>query len=180
MKKKWLYITVLVLVLIVGGGVLFYPPPESMISDFNETRDTQAILNVMKDNWYWLISSPDYRADLMLSKRTPSHKEPQYFGKLVIKVLRNTNDLIGFVNYYKKNEYQGHLFLLAIDKKYRGKGYAKKLVLYAMNDLKKMGAQWVQLVTRETNTTARSLYKKLGLQEYLQEDGFVYFRKLLA
>jgi ribosomal protein S18 acetylase RimI-like enzyme len=179
MGKKWIY-SIIIVLLILGIGKLLYTPTNSLIYEFNESRDTKDILKLMHDNWYWLISSPDYRAGLMLSKRTPSHKEPQYFGKLVIKVLRNKDDLIGFVTYYKKSEYQGHLFILAVDKRYRGKGYAQQLTQHAIKELKNMGAQWVQLVTREANTAARSLYIKLGFTEYLIEDGFVYYRTSLT
>lgn len=179
MNKKWtLVLSSLVLVALVIG-YKFYKPASNGIIDFKYARDKQDVLQLMQDNWYWLISSPDFDADFMLRERAPSNKDLTYKGKLTIKVLRKGKKLIGFVAYYKKSPHQGHLFLLSVDKKFRRKGYAEQLAKHAIDELKKMGATWIQVPTRLNNVKARTLYNKLGMEEYLQTDGFVYFRKML-
>lgn len=181
MNKQWRSIVIgLALLGCIGGGYYYFASfSQNSISDFNDKRDTCDVLALMKDNWYWLISSPDYQADFMLRERAPSHKDPVYFGKLIIKVLRKNNQLVGFTAYYKKTESQGHILFLAIDESFRRGGYASQLFDSAVDDLRKMGAKWVRLVTREGNSRARSLYKKMGMEEYRIDDGFAHYRMLL-
>jgi ribosomal protein S18 acetylase RimI-like enzyme len=186
-RSSWLKITGLVLgIALLGGGVYYYQKSslilvqDSRISPYDEARDTQEILDIFKENWYWLISSPDYSPEFMLSQRAPNNREPEYFGKLKIDVLRDHGKLVGFVTYYLKNPFEGWILFLAVKEEYRGKGYAKALMKHALNQLKKMGALKAHLLTRINNTNAQSLYRSLGFTTMFEDDeGFIYFEKPL-
>ena len=170
------------LALSFGGYALYYffPQPSvaqatNGIQDYNEARDTQDILEIFKADKYWLLSSPDYSPEHMLSTRSPNKDDARYFGKLSIKVLREADKLVGFVAYYMKNFFIGTVLFLDVKPKFRGKGYAQQLMRYAIDELKKQGASIVTLVTRSENHSAQAVYKKMGFTKTLEEDGYVYF-----
>lgn len=165
----------------IGGIYYYYTQTNSSkdIYNFNMERDSDDIHQVMKDNWYWLISSPDFSVDFMLKQKAPNNREPRYFGKLKIKVMRKNNSFVGFVAYYKKSFYEGQILFLVVDEKYRGKGFAQILLNYALNQLKKEGVSRARLVTRTSNLKAQALYKKEHFNEYARDDGYVYYEKSL-
>ncbi|NBP00616.1 MAG: GNAT family N-acetyltransferase [Proteobacteria bacterium] len=132
-----------------------------------------------KQNWYWLISSADYDVDYMLETRSPNNYEPHYKGKLSIVVLQEQEQLVGFGAYYMKNSFEGTILFIDIDQAFRGKRYAEKLVKYAEQDLKGMGAKVVKLATWIENASSRKLYTRLGYQEVNQERQYVHYRKEL-
>ncbi|NRB22040.1 GNAT family N-acetyltransferase [Candidatus Dependentiae bacterium] len=185
LKKNYLLILFGIAAAVLGGFLLYQYTPTAPITsngieNFQDDRDTQDILRIMKDDWYLLIESEDYSAEHMLKHRAPSQYEPEYFGKMRIKVLRKDDKVVGFVTYYLQKTYQGHILFLVIDKDYRGRGYAQKLIHYALQDLKRMGAAYVRLVTRVENLAAQKLYsEKLGFEEYGRDRGFVNYAKKL-
>ncbi len=183
MTKKLIKITALILALSFGGLTIYYylPQPQEaaqitgLIQDYNETRDTQEILDIFKQDKYWLLSSPDYSAESMLKTRSPNKDDARYFGKLSIKVLREADKFVGFVAYYMKNFFIGTVLFLDVKPEFRGKGYAQQLMRYAIDALKKQGASIITLVTRSENHAAQAVYKKMGFVKTLEEDGYVYF-----
>ena len=182
MTKKLIKITAILLALSFGAYALYYyfPQPTTavtteQIQDLNEAHDTQDILEIFKQDRYWLLSSPDYSPEHMLSTKSPNQTDDRYFGKLSIKVLREGGNFIGFVAYYMKNFFIGSVLFLDIKPEFRGKGYAQKLMRYAIDELKKQGASIITLVTRTENHAAQAVYKKMGFVQTLEEDGYVYF-----
>ncbi len=149
---------------------------EEAIVDFNDERDTQDILKIFERDRYWLLASPDYSPEYMLKYRAPD-KEPRYLGCLTIKVWRQGKNFVGFTAYYMKSANLGFILFLAVNPEYRGKekGYAEKLVRYALKALKDKGAQQAQLTTRVDNLRAQRLYKRVGFYPISEHDGFVYF-----
>ena len=182
MTRKIIKILAIVFVLSVAGGLLYYYFPVAQttitsekIQDFNEKRDTQEILDIFKEDRYWLVSSPDYSPEHMLKTRSPNKDDARYFGKLTIKVLREADKFVGFVAYYMKNFFIGTVLFLDVKPEFRGKGYAQQLMRYAIDALKKQGASIITLVTRSENYSAQAVYKKMGFTKTHEEDGFVYF-----
>jgi len=164
--------------LFIAGLFYFFAGERGPIYDFKYERDAKPILKIFDKDWYWLVASSreDYSADFMLKNKVPPGGGPEKFGELVIKVLLEDGKLAGFVAYHKKKFYEGFLLFLAVDKAFRGKGYGEQLARYAIDDLFEQGCSVIRLVTRTNNTAARKLYKKLGFDEALIEDGFVYFQ----
>ena len=56
----------------------------------------------------------------------------------------------------------GEITNVAVDKKVRGKGIATKMLLYAMEEMKKVGVEAFTLEVRVSNVSAIGLYEKLG------------------
>ena len=97
-------------------------------------------------------------------------------GRLRIKVLREHDAFVGFTAYYMKTSDLGLLLFLAVNPEFRGKGYGDMLTRYALNDLIRVGAKRIRLVTRTCNIPAQKLYKRVGFKETSRDDeGFVYF-----
>lgn len=148
------------------------------ILDYNAERDKEAIKQLFKDNWYWLIAGDEYDIDYFLDTKSPSKYQPEYHGKMQIKVMRTKDGrFVGFVSYFKKNFFKGDLRFVAVKKDFRGHGYGKQLTKYATDALFDMGVARVKLVTRTTNFAAQKVYKSLGFTETFREGGYVYFEK---
>jgi ribosomal protein S18 acetylase RimI-like enzyme len=181
MRKKIINAAAIIIGLSTAGAVIYYHLPQpatpflnEKVLVFDEKRDTQAILDIFKDDWYWLVSSDDYSPEFTLKNRAPN-KDPRYFGRLSIRVLYDQDKFVGFICYYMKNFFMGQILFIDVKKEFRGKGFAQRLMKYAIADLKNQGATMINLVTRTSNLDAQRVYKKLGFTVTLEEDGFVYF-----
>lgn len=146
------------------------------IMDFEDGRDAVSIKNIFDRDWHWLISeySPDYDVDYTLRYRSSS-KLPEERGNLTIKVGYEGDQFVGFVAYYKETFYRGRILFIDVIPEYRSKGWAQKLMRYAMHDLIERGATSIVLVTRTTNHSAQKLYNRLGFHEVSRRGGFVDF-----
>jgi ribosomal protein S18 acetylase RimI-like enzyme len=179
--KRATIIAVMVLALGALGGIWYYHKgavEQGQIVDFDAERDTQALLKIFNDNWYWLFPGPDYSPEYILKYHSPGQAPyyAQYFGKLHIKVLRDHDKAAGFTTYYQTNFYEGEIQFIAVDKEFRRKGYGRKLTEYAIRELLKMGVKKVLLTTRLDNAPARHTYEKVGFKEVEHdEDGFIYY-----
>lgn len=149
---------------------------ELTLYTFDEQRDTEFILDIFKNDWYWLVSeySTDFSPEYMLANRASS-RAPQHKGNLAIKTLYKKTEPLGFVAFYKKSFYKGLLLFLAVRQKHRGKGYAYYMLKDAIKEMKAMGLSVVRLVTRTNNESSQKLYTRFGFKEVEREDGFVYF-----
>lgn len=139
-------------------------------------QDDSHIKEIFSQNFYALTANPDFDIDLMLLKNAPNKYERKYFGKMTTAVLLDNERPIGFVSYYMRSLHQGLILFLAIDKEYRGKGFSKKLLHYAMYQLKQKGAKIVKISTRSDNKVAQNLYSKIFTKEY-EDNGFVHYSK---
>ncbi len=149
--------------------------PRGPIFEFDPARDTQPILNIFERDWYWLLSSEDYSPEFMLKHHAPN-RNPLYMGRLRIKVMRQHDTFAGFVAYYMKTSNVGFILFLAVEPKFRGKKYGAQLSQYALNDLIRIGAKRIMLVTRTSNLPAQRVYNELGFIETSRDDeGYVYF-----
>lgn len=178
--KKLFFITGLLSILLGTTYYVFSTQTEGIYS-YNPTKDRAFILDLFKNNWYWLVSeqSVDFSAEYMLDNQASSHP-PKYTNDLTIKVYRVNNKPVGFVAYYKVSFYKATLLFIVVDEKQQTHGYGKKLLDYALNDLKQQGFFVVELITRTNNLKAQSLYKKFGFKEVWRNDGFVRFEKILT
>lgn len=163
---------------LVGGFVYRYVVQSRRpIYTYNAQTDRQEIVDLFEQDRYWLTSNPDSDVGVMLDTKSPN-KQLRYRGALNIDVLRKNNNFIGFTAYYKKTETDGFLLFVAVKKEFKGKRYGAKLVNHAVEQLFKLGAQKVKLVTRTNNLRAINLYTRLGFTETLRDDeGYVFFEK---
>lgn len=163
-----------------------YYAQRGSIRSYATSQDEAFIKNEFKENWYTLIATPKYDIDFMLQKKAPNDREPQFFGKMAIKMLYEENRPIGFITYFMQTSYQGDILFLVIDKNHRGKRYGEKLLNYAFNELRKQGAKTVKIFTRTENTSAQKLYTRIGFVEthrytgeQMPKEGGVFYRKEL-
>jgi ribosomal-protein-alanine N-acetyltransferase len=91
-------------------------------------------------------------------------------GSVNVDVIEAERETAGFIAYYKKSPEQGFIWLLAVDKAFRGRGYGEMLLSNALSRLKKQQATYVTIATRLINKPALSLYKKLGFVEQFREE----------
>jgi len=162
----------------VGGSIWYYRYTTPRLYEFSFDRDMPAISHLFDQDWYWLIPGDrnSYSPEEAFRYRAP-HQNPLYAGRLSIKVMRQKDQLIGFVAYYMKNPTLGFLNFVLVDPKFRGKRYAEQMVRYAVDDMIKRGAKKITLITRPSNQRARQLYKRLGFKEVRQDDTFVYIER---
>jgi len=171
---------------ITGGGYYIYTryaqsAAQGNISDYQGARDKAEVLALFKENFYWLSANPEYDPEYMLDNRAPSKDNMRYFGQIQIKVLHDQDAFVGFVAYYKKTADEGFLNFVCVKPEMRGKRYAEQLIRYAENDLRRMGARRIKLLTRTINHRARALYTRMGYSVTSIDEigGFIYFSKMI-
>jgi len=175
---KYIITILFTLSAIIGTTILYKKIYyENNIQNYKPTRDRQFILDLFKKNWYWLTANDQLSPENILDTSSLTHTDGSHKANLIIKVYLETNQPIGFIAYYKKQLYQGYIQFLAVDDQYRGKGYAKKLVQYALDDLKRMGCISIQILTRMSNSSARAVYEKAGFKELWSNKEFIEYKK---
>ena len=151
-----------------GYAWCFY---DNGIVDYKASRDKAAIKKMFHDDWKLLyfgdmdeISEDDFNVDFMLDTKSSSQYSAN--NNLIIKVLRESGQTVGFLAYYAKSPYWWHMLFLIVDQDHRGKGYASKLVQYFIDDSVARGALKVATFTRLANTKARAVYEgKFGFKD---------------
>jgi ribosomal protein S18 acetylase RimI-like enzyme len=179
-KLKNKIITVASLLVAIGVGLYYVIPPESYIHSYDRSpKEKTFILNFFKKNWDWLIPpGSDFSPEYMVATNSSS-KEPADHGDTTIKVYLENKEPVGFVAYRKTKFYEGFVNFLGVEESKRRKGYARKLLQHAIDDLKKQGCTVVWLLTRVVNTKAQKLYESMGFKEYERTDYAVYYKKYL-
>jgi ribosomal protein S18 acetylase RimI-like enzyme len=164
--KMFVRFAVLIAVSTALGWCTYQYTQQSCVIDFDYQRDHRALREIFERDWDWLIPvGPDqYSLDLVIKYRAPQ-QNPLYAGRLVLKVMRDGDKLIGFVGYYMKNDHEGFFNFLDVNPEYRGKGYAETLARYAINDMIHRGARRITIVTYPHNVRALKLYNRLGFRE---------------
>lgn len=180
MKSIRIGLGLLGLAVLISGGYYIYQAI-SPIKSYDAARDRAFIVNLFKKDWYWLISdySPDYNVEFMLDKKSPTTTSSVDVGKLLLKTYVEQGVPMGFVAYYPKELKVGQLLFLAVDEKYRSKGIARKLMNYALKDLKKLGMLAVRMNTRTDNTRARKLYESLGFKLIWTDGAYIIYEIIL-
>ena len=93
----------------------------------------------------------------------------------------DNNSLIGFIAFYANNEETrlGYLSMLAVDKRYRGKGVAQMLLSKAIAYLHKIRFEYFDLEVLKSNVKAIEFYKKNGFDVYEEKETHFQMRKSL-
>ncbi len=150
------------------------------MSNCTTHEEKDFIRQQFKDNWIHLISSPDYDIEYFLNQKGIYPFQPEYKGKMQIKVLSKDGVMVGFCAYYMKTPTEGSILFINVDKDNRGKRYGEELARYATQDLKRLGAQFIRFSTRDTNMSAQKLYDRLGYQRIPNDRGHVGYRLSLV
>ncbi|MGV8151981.1 MAG: GNAT family N-acetyltransferase [Candidatus Nanoarchaeia archaeon] len=94
-----------------------------------------------------------------------------------IFVLEKKSKIIGYITLRNKNK-TGEIGLLAVKKKFQGKGYGKLLVKHALNYSKKIKIKNIFLDVRKNNIKAIRLYKKFDFKK-IKEYSKVINKKII-
>ncbi len=180
--ENWFFMTKRNRFIIIGSGLIlilvfviigFIKCSSGRVYDFDPEHDTAGIMQNFKEDWYWLIAEGlQFDVSYMLQTRSPN-KNPAYYGKLYIKVIRDIGQTAAFTSYYKLTPETGWIQFVSVNRRFRGKGYGRKLVDYAVKDLLKMGCKEVKLLTRINNLWAQRIYDRYGFVQYKRDDRFV-------
>lgn len=185
MRKRVLGAVLLAGAMLVSGIVFNAYRASSIASTYSDTfrlcqtpEQRAFVESVFKDNFSLLTVNPDHDFEVMLQKRSPNRHEAKYFGKMDTVIMYQDQMPVGFISYYMKQSFKGHILFLAVDKQFRRQGYAHKLIQFALDQLKKQGAQVVNICTYDFNTAAQKLYtEQFGFIKENQEGQFIHYRK---
>jgi ribosomal protein S18 acetylase RimI-like enzyme len=175
--KKVLTILIFTAALLVGGG--YYVATHYYGITPYRPSDKPVLTEILQTDWYWLVSedSYDFSPEYMFAHRAAVPSYPD--NSLHIYVYRVQGKPAGFVTYYRESGCKGKVQFLAVAREHRKKGYAYKLLSFALEDALKHGICTIELVTRTTNHSAQRVYRKLGFKQTWEAEGFVAFEKSL-
>ena len=174
------YVVLAVAFLAVGiGGVFWYTrvKHKTGIVPYEPSRDRTFTINVFKKDWYWLLSdySPNYSLDRLLDYKTPNNDDLSEAGKLIMYTYLDAGKPAGFVHFHEKELKIGQILFLAVDNYYRGKGYAREMMNFAIKELKNRGMLTIRMNTRTDNTKARALYESLGFKQIWTDGAYIIY-----
>lgn len=149
------------------------------ISEYRYPADKQAVMKILQDNWYMMVSesSVDFSAEYEFTHKSASTEYPD--GSLHIFVYRKHGKPVAFSTYYRSEPGLALIQFLGVDRDYRRHGYAQTLLEYVLEHALAHGFTKARLAVRENNVPASRLYSKLGFKEFLRDDGFIWLEKSL-
>ena len=120
---------------------------------------------MMKEDYIRFLKNVDKDFPIPLSKKI---KIDEYAEKLIstanVIVEKDNGKIIGMVAGYIDNSIEeiSYISIVAVQKEYRGKSIAKKLLQKYIDECKEKNLKGVHLYTHKTNTTALTMYKNFG------------------
>jgi ribosomal protein S18 acetylase RimI-like enzyme len=161
------------------GGGYYYLRLSDGIYEYECSKDKPFICSFFKENYYWLVHdySTSFSPEYMLDNKAASQKDPRMAGILNIRVYRLHGKPVGFITYYTQELYAGRVLFLGVDKQYRSRGVARKLLQYAFADLKRKGVRTIWINTRTDNIPGRKLYESFGFKEGRNDGAYVDYKR---
>ena len=177
-KLNRLLIPFTLVVALVAGAYYWLQMGTEPIYPYDAAQDRESLIKIFKQNQFWLTNDPDEASALesftySLDNASSSDSWMDR-GNLLTYVYRDNEATKGFVAYHKVSSSTAKILYIAVDDTYRRRGYAEKLLVYALDDLKRKGYEHVELVTRLVNKRAQGLYKKLGFKLYKNKTFFIF------
>ncbi len=156
--------------------VSFFYPSYGQIVNFNYDRDAKAVKNIITNNKNLLtpskIENYTFDIDCMLKNRLLGTclSSNIFFARdknaiVHIKVQKEHNKIVGvciYVTAREKNYLTGCIFFLAVKPEFHDKGYGKKLLSTAVQDLKKLNVIFIDAIIPLDNYAVQQLYQSCG------------------
>ena len=120
---------------------------------------------MMKEDYIRFLKNVDKDFPIPLSKKI---KIDEYAEKLIstanVIVEKDNGKIIGMVAGYIDNSIEeiSYISIVAVQKEYRGKSIAKKLLQKYIDECKEKNLKGIHLYTHKTNITALTMYKNFG------------------
>jgi ribosomal protein S18 acetylase RimI-like enzyme len=180
-KVSHLFVPFMLLAAAAAGGYYWLHVSGEPIYEYNAAQDRDALIKIFKQNMFWLTTDTNEESAVKsFEQAIDTHSSSQSWidkGNLLTYVFRDNEATKGFVSYHKVSPSQAKILYIAVDDTYRRRGYAEKLLTYALDDLQRKGFKTVELVTRLVNKRAQGLYKKLGFRQTWDDGTLVGFLK---
>lgn len=180
-KLNRLLIPLTVCLAVAIGSYFVFRVSSEPIYSYNAQKDREALITIFKQNMFWLTNDPNEQTAVESFKHAidTSSSSDSWLdrGNLLTYVYRDNEATKGFVSYHKVSSSTAKILYIAVDDAYRRRGYAEKLLVYALGDLQRKGYERVELVTRLINKRAQGLYKKLGFRQTWDDGTLVGFVK---
>ncbi len=151
------------------------------IAFFEYSHDFETVTKLCQQEWHNLFTIPFNPS--MLHRMFVLRKSgdvTQSDKQLLINVLKDNNQVIGFVTYFMKNPKTVHVELLAIAKAHQGKGYGTQLINHVVQQGIKKGAHNLQLFVLNHNKRGFDFYYRRGFGTLQTYPGYVLLSKKLT
>jgi ribosomal protein S18 acetylase RimI-like enzyme len=123
-----------------------------VVSPYDASRDHDEIVDLFEQERRWLgLGSP--KGILLRAANIKDYRK--------IALARFDNHFAGFIVYCIIRR-EGYIDYCAVKSEFRSKGCCAQLLNYACNELKKSGAQTVEISTTDNNTRAQRAYLNAG------------------
>lgn len=126
------------------------------------------------DRIYEFVKKTDKTFPTPICERTDISKfTDRILEKAIILQATVDDEIVGLSSFYANDRinYISHWTFLAVDPQYAKRGIATKLIADMLSIVNKAGMLSVAVFTDTVNTTARSLYEKLGFNLVEEKDG---------
>jgi len=181
--KRWRWARWIGVFLIISGFAIiafrfpFFnnPDPLYVIQPYSDKADRPLVHHAFDKDSFWLTDNPQFSLSHTLDNMNPSQYTQTHAGKLQFKVLHEKGKTAGFVSYFKKSFYEGRILFLWVSPDFRGHGYGRILLQYAIDELFKEGSTHITLVTRVINTWGQKVYKQVGMKETSRDAIYVNY-----
>lgn len=182
-KKENLWIAIIISIAFIISSYYWFWVRQTLIYEYNPTSDRERLCDIFKQNFYWLTNETDEGKALLSFERAldtqSSSTQLLDHGNLKVRVYRIDGCVAGFIAYHKVIGQLAKILYIAVHDDYRRRGYAEKLLQYALDDLIKQGFARVELVTRVVNKRAQALYKKFGFKPTWDDGELIGFARNL-
>ena len=144
---------------------------------YDAKLDRPVVAEQLTIDRFWLVGDEMTGYDPISNADTGVHaytKKPVTF--LVYQMDGKT---VGFISFYKKTNQLGVIQFLDVVPAYRSKGIARKLMLAAIDKLRTMGAEKVEIVVRLINKKAIELYGSVGFIYAYSDSKYAWYEKTI-
>lgn len=176
-----LFISGLIAILSLGAGLWLWQTKsrDNALQGYQEQRDRAALVELFNDNWFWLDNRPQVGGLAAFNEhlnKVSDKEESTRPTKMSWLVYYKDGKTRGFTSYFMRiPELKiGKILYLAVQKEYRSQGIARKLLKYAIAQLKNMGARIIEITVRLENYPAQNLYRSLGFAPVGSDSQYLY------
>lgn len=128
----------------------------------SDSGDEPAILSIIREDRDVLIRRPNFDEVAMITRKSLTPEDEKTYGSLNFKVLKDKNTVLGFTAHHATDLNKIQIALVAIDKKYRGKKNAQKLLAETVFDIRNKAKDPVTIwaYVRKDNVAAKQIWQK--------------------
>jgi ribosomal protein S18 acetylase RimI-like enzyme len=143
---------------------------------YDDTQDRGSLIDLFESERKLLTQDPNYSPQKLLNHMATYYNDAQQHDSSSIGVIRHENKCIGFVVFGVHADGIGYIDALCVHTDFRGKGYGKILIEYAIKTLQKKNTKEIRLYTAIDNYKAQMVYIKCKFEELYRKETHVCYR----